>query len=394
VSGGIAAYKAAFLARALRDDGASVTAVLTASATRFIGTDTFSGLTGNAAYGSVWDAPGRVLHVELAHATDVLAVVPATANTIAKLAHGLADDLLSAVALEYAGPVVLAPAMHAGMWHAEATQHNVRTLVARGARFVGPVEGALAHGDEGIGRMAEPGDIVAAIRDVVGAAGPSGPLAGRRVVVTAGPTHEPIDPVRFIGNRSSGKMGVAMAAEALGRGADVTLVLGPATVPPPAGVDVVRVGTAAEMRSAVLARADADVIVMAAAVADFRPKQAASHKLKKDQGIPELVLEPTADILAELGDVRRSRQVLVGFAAETDDVEAAGHGKLVAKGLDLVVANRVGELGTGFGSETNEAVILAATGPLTDARSWSKRELAAAVWDHVQELLDRRSDRP
>lgn len=392
VTGGIAAYKAAVLARALQDEGAVVTAVLTASATRFIGLDTFSGLTGNPAYSSVWDAPGSVLHVELAHAADVLVIAPATANVIAKLAHGLADDLLSAVALEHAGTVVVAPAMHEGMWQAAATQHNVRTLAGRGARFVGPAEGPLAHGDHGVGRMSEPDEIVSAVLAAVSGHSPlTGALAGRRVLVTAGPTHEPIDPVRYVGNHSSGKMGVAIATEALARGADVTLILGPATTRPPAGAEVVRVGTAEDMRAAVRERADADVIVMAAAVADFRPKQAADRKLKKDQGVPELLLEPTTDILAELGEQNRPTRVLVGFAAETDDLEAAGRDKLARKGVDLLVANRVGRPGTGFGTDTNVATIISATGPAVETRAWTKAELAAALWDRVGELLADRS---
>jgi len=392
ICGGIAAYKAAYLARALRAEGADVTAVLTESATRFVGTETFSGLTANPAHASLWDAGGTVVHVELAHAADVLVIAPATANMLAKLAHGLADDLLSAAALEFRGPVVIAPAMHAGMWSAPATQANVATLVARGTRFVGPVEGALAHGDEGAGRFAEPEDIVAAVRVAVGdlAAGPA-PLAGRRVVVTAGPTHEPIDPVRFVGNRSSGKMGVAIASEALLRGASVVLVLGPGAVPPPAGAEVIRVETAEEMRGAVLAHPDADAIVMAAAVADFRPKLAAEQKLKKDQGVPDLVFEPTPDILREVAAGRRPGQIVVGFAAETDDVEAAGRAKLADKGLDLLVANAVGRPDTGFGADTNDAAILAATGEDTPLRTWAKPELAAALWDRVAVLWDDRS---
>ncbi len=392
VTGGIAAYKAAYLARALQDEDAVVTAVLTASATRFIGADTFSGLTGNPAHSSVWDLPGSVLHVELAHETDVLVIAPATANAIAKLAHGLADDLLSAVALEYAGPVVVAPAMHAGMWEADATRRNVRTLAERGVRFAGPVAGALAHRDEGVGRMSEPDDIVAAVREAVSGPSPlAGPLAGRRVLVTAGPTHEPVDPVRYLGNRSSGKMGVAIAAEALRRGAMVTLVLGPARVTPPAGVEVIPVETAEEMRAAVGIHADADVVVMAAAVADFRPKRAADRKLKKDHGVPELVLEPTVDILAELAETKGPAQVLVGFAAETDDVEDAGRAKLARKGVDLLVANQVGRPDTGFGADTNVAAIVAANGPDIATRSWSKAELSAAVWDRVEELLTERT---
>jgi phosphopantothenoylcysteine decarboxylase/phosphopantothenate--cysteine ligase len=331
----------------------------------------------------LWERPGEVIHVRLAHETDIAVVAPCTANVIAKLAFGIADDLLTSTLLEYDGPLVIAPAMHTGMWTAEATRANVETLASRSARFVGPVEGALAHGDEGLGRMSEPEDI---LRVVVAALGPRD-LAGRRILVTAGPTHEPIDPVRFLGNRSSGKMGIAIAAEAAGRGADVTLVLGPGTVRPPRGVEVVRIETAEELRDAVLARfADVDAVVMAAAVADFRPKAVADAKLKKDQGIPELMLEPTPDVLAELGERKRS-QVLVGFAAETGDVEAAGRHKLQRKKLDLVVANQVGRDGTGFGSETNEAAILSSREGGVPLRRWTKSELATAICDRLRSAL-------
>ncbi len=254
--------------------------------------------------------------------------------------------------------------MHTGMWEHPATQANVAALAARGVRFVGPVDGALAHGDEGVGRFAEPEDIVEAVRAVAAdLPATASPLAGRRVVITAGPTHEPIDPVRFIGNRSSGKMGVAIAAKALARGAAVVLVLGPGTV-----LAARRASTCprrdgrADARPPSWQLADADAVVMAAAVADFRPKVAADRKLKKDHGVPDLVLEPTPDILREVVAARRPGQVLVGFAAETDDVEAAGRAKLADKGLDLLVANEVGRAGTGFGADTNDAAILSATG--------------------------------
>jgi phosphopantothenoylcysteine decarboxylase/phosphopantothenate--cysteine ligase len=396
VTGGIAAYKAAILARLLTGAGAEVTTVLTEAATRFVGADTFSGLTGREAFTSLWQRPGEVLHVRLAHETDLAVVAPATANVIAKLAHGLADDLLTAALLEYEGRVVLAPAMHTGMWSNPATQANVAILRDRGVRSVGPVEGALAHGDAGIGRMSEPEDIFAAVLDAIDGAGVQtttrawDDLAGHTVLVTAGPTHEPIDPVRFVGNRSSGKMGVAIAAEAHARGAHVTLILGPGTVEAPVGVEVVRIETAEQLRDAVLARAaDADAIVMAAAVADFRPKAAADEKLKKDRGVPELLLEPTPDVLAELGARRRAGQVLVGFAAETGDVEESGRLKLRRKGADLVVANLIGREGTGFGSDTNEAAILCAAGDDVPMRAWTKRELATAVCDRVASLLPR-----
>jgi phosphopantothenoylcysteine decarboxylase/phosphopantothenate--cysteine ligase len=382
VSGGIAAYKAALVARLLKAAGADVTAVLTEAATRFIGPDTLSALTGEPAHMSLWERPGEVLHVRLARGADVATVVPATANVMAKLAHGHADDLLSATLLEAACPLVIAPAMHTGMWEHPATQANVGILRERGVTFVGPATGPLAHGDEGIGRLAEPEDIVAAVR---GALAPQD-LAGRRLLLTSGPTHEPIDPVRFVGNRSTGKMGAALAAEALGRGAAVTVVLGPGASAP-VGVEIVPVQTAEEMRDAILARfGDADAVVMAAAVADFRPKAIADSKLKKDAGVPELILEPTPDILTELGE-RRGDQVLVGFAAETEDLEEAGRRKLDSKRLDLVVVNLVGSPDTGFGADTNEAMLLAKSGEDVPLRRWTKRELAAAVVDRVAALL-------
>jgi phosphopantothenoylcysteine decarboxylase / phosphopantothenate---cysteine ligase len=387
VTGGVAAYKAAGVARLLTAAGARVSVVMTEAATRFVGADTFSALTGEPAYTSLWERPGEVLHVRLAHEADVAAVVPATANAIAKLAHGLADDLLSSTLLEASCPLVVAPAMHTGMWEHPATRSNVDRLVGRGVRFVGPSEGPLAHGDEGIGRLAEPEEILDSIRAAFGER--TGDLTGRHVVVTAGPTHEPIDPVRFVGNRSSGKMGVAVASEAERRGARVTLVLGPGTVAPPAGVETVRVETAEEMRGATLAAAgDADVVVMAAAVADFRPKAIADSKIKKDQGVPEIVLEPTPDILRELGE-SKGGVLLVGFAAETSDVEAAGREKLRDKHLDLLVANSVGHEGTGFGAETNDAAILSATGDDTPMRSWTKLELASAIVDRLAAMLRR-----
>jgi phosphopantothenoylcysteine decarboxylase / phosphopantothenate---cysteine ligase len=382
VSGGIAAYKAALVARLFKAAGAEVAVVLTEAATRFIGADTFAALTGEPAYTSLWDRPGEVLHVRLAREADVAVVVPATANVLAKLTHGLADDLLTATLLEATCPLVVAPAMHSGMWEHPATQTNVTSLLDRGVLSVGPATGPLAHGDEGIGRLADPEDVVAAVR---GALAPRD-LAGRKVLITSGPTHEPIDPVRFLGNRSTGKMGAALAAEALGRGAAVTVVLGPgASVPP--GVEVVPVATAEEMRDSVLARfAEVDAVVMAAAVADFRPKAIAEEKLKKDAGVPELLLEPTPDILAELGE-RRTNQVLVGFAAETEDLEQAGRSKLESKHLDLVAVNLVGRSGTGFGADTNEAMLLAADGEDVPLRRWTKRELAGAVMDRVAVLL-------
>jgi phosphopantothenoylcysteine decarboxylase / phosphopantothenate---cysteine ligase len=380
VTGSIAAFKAAPLARLLVDAGGDVRVIFTSSAERFVGADTFAALTGNPVYTSLWDRPGEVVHVRLAREADVAVVAPATANVLAKLANGLADDLLTSTLLEATCPLILAPAMHTGMWQHPATMSNVATLAGRGVLFEGPVTGALAAGDEGPGRMAEPEEIFRTVARSI--AGPRD-LDGVRMVVTAGPTQEPIDPVRFIGNRSTGRMGVAVASEAASRGADVRLILGPDTVPAPAAMATTRVSTAEEMQRAVLAAADdADVVVMAAAVADFRPKAAADEKLKKGSGVPDLQLEPTPDILRELGD-RKGDRILVGFAAETADLEAAGREKLRAKHLDLIVVNEVGREGTGFGSETNVAMILSANGPDDPLRTWTKTELATAICDRV-----------
>ena len=386
VTGGIAAYKACILTRLLRLRGAQVRVVMTRSAERFVGPATFAALSDHRVYTDLFDEEPGVLHIRLAHEADVVVVAPATANVIAKLAFGIADDLLTSTLLEAPGPLVLAPAMHSGRWENDATRSNVATLVERGARIVGPARGSLAAGDEGIGRMSEPEEILAAVEELL-ARGRD--LAGRRVVVTAGPTWEPIDPVRFIGNRSTGKMGFAVAAEAFARGADVTMVVGPGTVEPPEGPAVVHVTTAEEMRDAVLRAAEgADAVVMAAAVADFRPESASGSKIKKEGGAPELRLVPTPDILAELG-ARGGECVLVGFAAETDDIEAEGRRKLEGKGVDLLVANEVGREGTGFGSETDRAAILSRTGEDESLRDWTKPELASAICDRLAKLLAR-----
>jgi phosphopantothenoylcysteine decarboxylase / phosphopantothenate---cysteine ligase len=277
--------------------------------------------------------------------------------------------------------------MHTGMWSNPSTRANVRALRDRGVSLVGPAEGPLAAGDEGLGRMAEPEEVFAA---AVEAAGAGGDLAGRRVLVTAGPTHEPIDPVRFLGNRSSGKMGFSVASEAARRGAAVTLVSGPVGLPDPPGVEVLRVETSEEMAAAVGERfGDVDAVVMAAAVADFRPDRIAEGKLKKEAGLPALSLQPTTDILAALGK-RKEHQVLVGFAAETSNLEAEARRKLAEKNLDLIVVNEVGRAGTGFGSDTNRAAMYASRGPDVAFREWTKPELAAAVCNRVAELLHAR----
>ena len=390
VTGSIAAYKAVSLARLLVDAGADVQVIMTSSAERFVAADTFAALTGNAVRTSLWDQPGEDVHVRLAREADIVVVAPATANVLAKLAHGLADDLLTSTLLEVAIPLLLVPAMHSGMWQHPATRANVETLVQRGATVVGPVLGALAAGDEGIGRMAEPEEIFAALVGIVRRKdGPVESPDGGHGGSDAGADR----PVRFIGNRSTGKMGVAIAAAAAARGADVRLVLGPDTVPPPAGVKVARVATAEEMRGAILAVLDdTDVVVMAAAVADFRPKAPAEGKLKKEAGVPELHLEPTPDILRELGE-RKGDRILVGFAAETENLESAGRQKLESKHLDLIVVNEVGRTGTGFGADTNEAMLLSAFGIEEPLRTWTKAELATVVCDRIAVLAAGRAQK-
>jgi phosphopantothenoylcysteine decarboxylase/phosphopantothenate--cysteine ligase len=386
VTGGIAAYKSAYLVRLLTSAGAQVQVVMTPSSLRFIGADTLAALSRRPVYSDVFERAEAVLHVRLAHEADVVVVAPATANVLAKLALGLADDLLTSALLEATCPLVLAPAMHTGMWQNPATQDHVATLADRGAVIVGPGEGSLAAGDEGLGRMSEPEEIVTAVRSALRT---GADLAGRHILVTAGPTIEPIDPVRFIGNRSSGKMGFAVAAEAARRGAAMTLVSGPVPLPDPPGVEVIRVETAEEMAAAVFDRyAVTDAVVMAAAVSDFRPEAAAIDKMKKENGPPSLTLRPTTDILATLGK-RKEHQVLVGFAAETRDLESEGRRKLADKNLDLMVVNEVGRAGTGFEADTNRAAILAREGEDVPLQVWTKRALAGAICDRLTGLLGR-----
>ena len=388
VTGGIAAYKVVQAARDLALAGADVRVAMTAAARRFVGAQTFASLTGNPVATDLFTDAHEVPHVELARGADVVVVAPATADVLAKMAAGIADDIVTATLLTAACPVVAAPAMHKEMWEHPATRANVATLAARGVTLVGPVEGPLSSGDAGAGRMVE-ADVV--VEAVAAALARSGELAGRRVLVTAGGTQEPIDPVRYVGNRSSGRMGFALAAEALRRGADVVVVAGPSTATPPAGAEVVRVRTAEEMRAAVTARAgDADVIVMAAAVADFRPARVAERKLKKAAGPPEVELEPTPDILAELGRMPGRRAVLVGFAAETEPDPAAlaraAEAKRASKRADLVVANDVASDDSGFEVDTNRAVI-AGPGGTHDAGLATKASLAALVLDRVVGIL-------
>ena len=382
VCGSIAAYKAVEVCRRLVDDGARVSPVMTADAMRFLGPATLSALASEPVHDSLWSDADPIPHTGLGRAADVVLVAPATATLLAKYAAGIADDLLTATLLATRAPVVVCPAMHTEMWEHPATVDNVATLRRRGVLVVEPGVGRLAGGDEGAGRLAEVEEILVAVDRLLSTQG----LAGLAVLVTAGGTREALDPIRFLGNRSSGKQGEALAAEAAARGATVTLVTA-SERPAPPGVDVVRVETAADMESAVLTRAaGADIVVMAAAVADFRPKVAAEAKLRKADGLPEMVLEPTADILAALGRRKRAGQVLVGFAAETGDVRAGAEKKLRTKQLDLIVANDVTAEGAGFGHDTNAATLLDAAGNWTEVPLTGKRALASVVLDLVAGL--------
>jgi phosphopantothenoylcysteine decarboxylase / phosphopantothenate---cysteine ligase len=383
VSGGIAAYKAAELARELQRAGAEVQPLLTAAGEAMVTRATFAALTGRRVPASVWDDPAAVEHVALARWGQVLVVAPATAHTLARMAAGLADDLLTNVALAFHGPVVVAPAMHTEMWQHPATGANLRLLEGRGVLVVPPASGPLTSGDVGPGRLAELDDLV---EGVAAALGPARGLAGVKVLVSLGGTREPLDPVRYLGNRSSGRMGAAIAAEALRRGAEVTAVTAAAVVDPPAAARRLRVETAQELYDTVLAEAPAhDVVVMAAAVADFRPKRASAGKLKKEQGVPEVVLEPTPDTLAELGRRRRPGQVLVGFAAETDDHLAGARRKLERKRLDLVVLNHVEGPRSAFGADDADASLVDAAG-VEELAGASKAAIAARLLDRVEAL--------
>jgi phosphopantothenoylcysteine decarboxylase/phosphopantothenate--cysteine ligase len=380
VSGGIAAYKAIDVCRRLVDRGAHVTPVLTRGATRFVGEITFSALASERAHTSLFDDADPIPHTRLGQSADLVVVAPATARVIGSYVAGISGDLLTATLLATRAPVVVCPAMHTEMWEHPAVQDNLAALARRGVHIVAPEEGRLAGGDVGKGRLASPEAIVAACEAAL--AGRLD-LAGLHVVVTAGGTREPIDPVRFVGNRSSGKQGHALAAEAADRGAKVTLVT-TVDLPAPAGATVVRVETAAQMDEAVQeAATGADVVVMAAAVADFRPARVAESKLKKADGPPEIVLEPTVDILAGLGSRKRPGQTVVGFAAETDRVRQNAASKLVAKGADLIVANDVTAPGAGFEHDTNQVVILDADGTEREVPLADKRAIARAVFTAV-----------
>ena len=388
VSGGIAAYKSVELCRRLVDAGAYVAPIMTEDAHRFIGPVTLSALASEPVHTSLWDDASPIPHTRLGQNADVIVVAPATARVIAAYAMGLSHDVLVATLIATRAPVVLCPAMHTEMWEHPSVQHNIEVLRSRGVIIVEPQSGRLAGGDIGTGRLADTDSIASAIDNVLAA---SHDLSGVSVLVTAGGTREPIDAVRVIANRSSGKQGYAIAENAARRGATVTLV---STVDRPtlASITVIPVETADDMLRAVTCHSDSsDVIVMSAAVADFRPVQRSDGKIKKADGVPEIVLEKTPDILAGLGSRKREGQILVGFAAETEDLIAHAQDKLVRKNLDLIVANDVSAPGVGFSHDTNAVTILGAGGVLQTVALTDKHHIASAVLDSVVELRSNHS---
>ena len=406
ICGGIASYKAVELVSRLQQAGALVDVIMTEHAEDFVRPLTFSTVSHRPVYSDLWEASGKAAetHIALAGEAELLAIVPATANTIAKLAHGMADNMLTAVALATQAPLLLAPAMYKEMYTHPATQTNLRLLRERGTTIVEPEVGRLASGAVGLGRLPETPVLMGAISMLLGR---TGDLAGRHVVVTAGGTQEPIDPVRYVGNRSSGKMGYALATEARDRGAQVILISGPVALEPPYGVEVRQVETALQMRDAVQnAIANADVLVMSAAVADFRPAAPLAHKLKKgngrageeefdEQGGFTLRLVRNPDILGELTeldgqtgkDQSGNRLARVGFAAETHNIETYARNKLISKHLDLLIANDVSRADSGFGTDTNKVLIFHATGETEDLPVMPKVGVAATIWDRIVPLL-------
>lgn len=389
VSGGIAAYKVCYLLRLLTEAGHQVRVIPTEAALKFVGAATWEALSGQPVSTTVWENVPAVEHVRLGKAADLVIVAPATADLLARATHGQADDLLTSTLLTATCPVIFAPEMHTQMWEHPATVSNVATLRARGAVVIEPAVGRLTGKDSGKGRLPEPAEIFEVVRQVL-RRGLSADLAGRRVVVTAGGTREPLDPVRYLGNRSSGKQGYAFARTAVARGAQVTLISANVELPAPAGAELVRVSTTAELREAVLhAAKGSDAVVMAAAPADFRPVHYADQKIKKrdDGTAPVIELTVNPDISAELGQSKEPGQVLVAFAAETQDALANAERKLVRKKADLIVVNDVGT-GRVFGSDGNEATIIGADGTVTALPRLTKDEVADAVWDRVVSIFN------
>jgi phosphopantothenoylcysteine decarboxylase/phosphopantothenate--cysteine ligase len=391
ITGSIAAYKAIELASKFSQTGAKVDVILTQSAEKFISPLTFQSVTGRKAFteNDLWGGQAHVLHIGLGHSADILILAPCTANTLAKLAHGIADNLLTITALTAKCPILVAPAMDAGMYSHPATQENVTTLAARGIHFAGPVEGHMASGMVGIGRMIEPINLFGHIRKVMGA---EGSLAGRQILITAGGTQEPIDPVRVISNRSSGKQGYALAQAAIDACASVTLISTPTALHPPIGSTLVPVQTAKEMMNAVFANLpDKEALIMAAAVADFRPRVMSNKKIKKRDGIPSIQLEPTIDILSALNSNENSAlrpKIIVGFAAESQDLITNANEKLKSKNLDLIAANDISASDSGFAVDTNRVTLLFANRKSIELPLQSKSDIAEAIIKHLSSLLE------
>lgn len=384
VSGGIAAYKSVYLLRRFTEAGASVEVLMTEAAERMVGHVTFEALAGRPVHRSLWERP--LAHIELGRDTDVIVVAPATADILARLAHGLAGDLASATLLAAEAPIVAAPAMNSRMWANPATRANVAALRETGTELVGPDEGALAEGETGVGRMSEPDVVFAHVARRLEA--PS-PLAGRRVVVTAGPTRAPIDPVRYVGNRSSGRMGYALAASAWRRGAEVVLISGPSSVPVPPGPELVRVERAEEMLGALRTALDgASVLAMAAAVSDFRAVEVRADKIKKSGAGLEIRLEPGPDLLAETRETRREAGIMtLGFALETRDGVENARRKLNEKGLDMIALNLAGEADSGFEVPTNRVTLIESDDSVEELPLLAKEELADRLLDRIEERL-------
>ncbi|MGE8279946.1 MAG: bifunctional phosphopantothenoylcysteine decarboxylase/phosphopantothenate--cysteine ligase CoaBC [Stenotrophomonas sp.] len=393
VGGGIAAYKSLELVRRLRDAGAIVQVAMTAGAQQFVTPLSFQALSGHPTRTTLWDSAAEQAmgHIELARWADRIVIAPATADLLARLAHGNADDLVTTLCLATTAPLTVCPAMNHRMWLHPATQANISLLRERGVQVVGPEDGPLAEGESGPGRVSEAPTIIAALADNLGPAAPAKPgrLNGLRVLISAGPTYEDLDPVRYVGNRSSGKMGYALAAAAARQGAHVVLVSGPVQLATPAGVQRIDVRSAAQMREAVLGALPADIYIGAAAVADYTPRQVAPQKLKKTAGSQTLTLElvRTADILAEVAVQEQALKLVVGFAAETHDVEKYARGKLADKHLDLIIANQVGIAGGGFESDQNAAVAYW-NGGLREFPGTAKTQLAEQLLDLIAERLD------
>ena len=386
ITGSIAAYKAADLASKLTQNGARVNAILTEASLNFISPLTIQSVTGERAFtdADLWGTDGHIIHVNIGHTTDLLVIAPASANTIAKLANGIADNLLSVTCLAANCPIIIAPAMDAGMYNHPATQKNIRILKERGVIFIGPAEGHLASGLTGLGRFEEPASIIQEIRYIFSQ---SGPLSGKKIVVTAGGTREAFDPVRFLSNHSTGKQGYALAQAALDFGANVVLVSAPTAITPPKGAETIWIESAEEMRNAVVEQiSDANALIMAAAVADFKPGKVNSEKIKKNSDVSKISLTPTTDILKEVSEIKKAKKLdlkVVGFAAESQDLKSNAQKKMLDKNMDMIVANNILDKDAGFGVDTNRVLLMYSDGSTEKLPLMKKSEVAEKIVQHL-----------